>query len=81
MIDNTAPDNAKLPMVILRFPWSALTAEGVNPAPDASYLLSLLTWFGVLTIENQTELNELQLTIPNQVVQSLYIERLQRQTN
>jgi len=58
------------------------TAFGVesllNPAPDSAYLLSLLTWFGVLTIEGRNELGQLTLTIPNQVVHSLYIERLQR---
>ncbi len=50
----------------------------LNPAPDTAYLLSLLTWFGVLTIESRNELGQLTLAIPNQVVQSLYIERLQR---
>jgi hypothetical protein len=58
------------------------TAFGVesllNPAPDSAYLLSLLTWFGVLTIEGRNELGQLTLTIPNQVVHSLYIEKLQR---
>jgi hypothetical protein len=66
------------PMIIDEL-YTAFGVESLlNPAPDSAYLLSLLTWFGVLTIEGRNELGQLTLTIPNQVVQSLYIERLQR---
>jgi hypothetical protein len=48
-----------------------------NP-PDATFIVSLLIYFGVLTIKDVTPLGELEVTIPNQVVRSLYVEQMQR---
>jgi len=49
----------------------------LDDPPDAAFLISLLTYFGVLTIDGVNELGELTLTIPNQVIRSLYVERIQ----
>ncbi len=45
--------------------------------PD--FLATLLYYFGVLTLGGRSALGELQLTIPNQVIRKLYVERLQEQ--
>ncbi len=45
--------------------------------PD--FLITLLYYFGVLTLAGRSTLGELQLTIPNQVIRKLYVERLQEQ--
>ncbi len=45
---------------------------------DRTFMVSLLYYFGVLTLTNQrTDLGELILSIPNLVIRKLYIERLQ----
>jgi hypothetical protein len=53
--------------------------EIVEDPPDASFLISLLYYFGVVTLDQVTPLGKLRVKIPNQVVRSLYIERIQRQ--
>jgi hypothetical protein len=45
--------------------------------PD--FLATLLYYFGVLTVSGRDELGKLILTIPNQVIRKLYVERLQEQ--
>jgi hypothetical protein len=46
---------------------------------DPDFLASLLYYFGVLTLGGRDALGKLQLTIPNQVICKLYVERLQEQ--
>ena len=46
-------------------------------SPD--FLVTLLYYFGVLTLAGRDALGKLQLTIPNQVIRKLYVERLQEQ--
>ena len=48
----------------------------LNDPPDASFIISLLIYFGVLTIEEVTPLGKISVTLPNQVVRSLYVERI-----
>ncbi len=45
--------------------------------PD--FLATLLYYFGVLTLAGRDALGKLVLTIPNQVIRKLYVERLQEQ--
>jgi hypothetical protein len=45
--------------------------------PD--FLATLLYYFGVLTLAGRDAFGKLQLTIPNQVIRKLYVERLQEQ--
>ena len=45
--------------------------------PD--FLATLLYYFGVLTLAGRNAWGELVLTIPNQVIRKLYVERLQEQ--
>ncbi len=47
---------------------------------DPDFLATLLYYFGVLTLAGRDALGKLQLTIPNQVIRKLYVERLQEQT-
>jgi len=47
---------------------------------DPDFLASLLYYFGVLTLAGRDALGKWQLTIPNQVIRKLYIERLREQT-
>ncbi|MFO1420958.1 MAG: AAA family ATPase [Candidatus Competibacteraceae bacterium] len=46
---------------------------------DPDFLASLLYYFGVLTQAGRNALGKLQLTIPNQVIRKLYVERLREQ--
>ncbi len=46
---------------------------------DPAFLASLLYYFGVLTLAGRDVLGKLVLTIPNQVIRKLYVERLQEQ--
>ena len=46
---------------------------------DARYMISLMYFFGVLTIHNASMLGKPVLGIPNLVIQGLYVERLKRQ--
>jgi hypothetical protein len=46
---------------------------------DPAFLASLLYYFGVLTLAGRDAWGELVLTIPNQVIRKLYVERLQEQ--
>ncbi|MDD5395254.1 MAG: AAA family ATPase [Thiothrix sp.] len=46
---------------------------------DPRYMVSLLYFFGVLTITAIGELGELELGVPNRVIHSLYLEELRRE--
>ncbi len=48
----------------------------LKPNPDRSFMVSLLYYFGVLTLVGQTPLRELLFTIPNLVIRKLYVEQL-----
>jgi hypothetical protein len=48
----------------------------LKPNPDRSFMVSLLYYFGVLTLVGQTPLHELLFTIPNLVIRKLYVEQL-----
>jgi hypothetical protein len=43
---------------------------------DKAFMVSLLYYFGVLTIDSLTEEGELLLSVPNVVMQKLYVERI-----
>ncbi|MEE4358361.1 MAG: PD-(D/E)XK nuclease domain-containing protein, partial [Desulfococcaceae bacterium] len=45
-------------------------------AKDSTLLVSFLYYFGVLTLEGQTETGELAFRVPNLVIQGLYVERI-----
>lgn len=52
-------------------------AEMLAPAQERTFMASLLTYLGVLTLgEGETELGKLTLRVPNLVVRKLYVERL-----
>ncbi|TGO02782.1 hypothetical protein PN36_19215 [Candidatus Thiomargarita nelsonii] len=43
---------------------------------DTTFMVSLLYYFGVLTLASKSEIGELVLKIPNLVVRKLYVERI-----
>ncbi|CAN2046378.1 AAA family ATPase [Candidatus Magnetomoraceae bacterium gMMP-13] len=45
---------------------------------DYTFLVSFLYYFGVLTIKGETKQGKLRLTVPNLVMQGLYVERIQQ---
>jgi hypothetical protein len=47
-------------------------------AKDRVFIASFLNYFGVLTLAGETERGELCLKVPNLVMQSMYVERVQR---
>ncbi len=54
--------------------------EMLKPQHDATFMVSLLYYFGVLTLTGErTAQAELQLRIPNLVIRRLYVERLREQ--
>ncbi|QEP42479.1 AAA family ATPase [Ectothiorhodospiraceae bacterium BW-2] len=72
----TASDRAVTMWLQTGFGIEKLLAREV---PDKGYLLSLLYWFGVLTVDGNDALGETCLKIPNQVIRQLYLERLQQE--
>lgn len=48
----------------------------LNAAKDERFMVSLLYYFGVLTLAGQTTSGKLRFVIPNLVVKKLYIERI-----
>ncbi|CAK0777707.1 AAA-ATPase-like protein [Gammaproteobacteria bacterium] len=49
----------------------------LNPIKDQTFMVSLLYYFGVLTLEGLSAFRECLLKVPNLVAKSLYVERLQ----
>ena len=47
-----------------------------NTAKDDGFIISLLYYLGILTLNGENELGELRFKIPNLVVRKLYVERL-----
>ncbi len=45
---------------------------------DLAFMASFLYYFGVLTIEEETEAGELILRVPNLVTRGIYVERIQK---
>lgn len=52
-------------------------AEMLAPSHDRTFMASLLTYLGVLTLAGSTPLREVLMRIPNLVVRKLYVERIQ----
>jgi hypothetical protein len=44
---------------------------------DEAFMVSLLYYFGVLTLSGEVRLNKLRLRIPNLVIRKMYVEQLQ----
>ena len=69
--------------------WSEVTVSDIEDrfglsetlsdhSKDKTFIASFLYYFGVLTLKGETEKLQLILTVPNLVIHSLYIERVQR---
>jgi hypothetical protein len=50
--------------------------EFLRPSQDPAMIISLLYYFGILTLAGRTEFGQLRLIIPNLVVRKLYVEQL-----
>jgi hypothetical protein len=75
---NAALDPAK-PLAVAQLANRFGVQEMLAAPRDPAFLASLLYYFGVLTLAGRDAMGELQLTIPNQVIRKLYVERLQEQ--
>ncbi len=49
-----------------------------DSSKDRRFLASLLYYFGILTLNGETDIGELRLVVPNLVMQQLYVERLKK---
>ena len=49
-----------------------------DASKDRRFLASLLYFFGILTLNGETDEGELRLTVPNLVMQQLYVDRLKK---
>ena len=47
-----------------------------NTAKDNGFIISLLYYLGILTLNGENELGELRFKIPNLVIRKLYVERI-----
>ncbi len=47
-----------------------------DQSKDRRFLASFLYYFGILTLEGETDEGKLRLTVPNLVIRQLYVERL-----
>ncbi len=75
---NAALNSAK-PLAVAQLSNRFGVQDMLTAPKDPDFLASLLYHFGVLTLGGRDELGALQLTIPNQVIRKLYVERLQEQ--
>jgi len=50
--------------------------EMLNATKDATFIVSLLYYLGILTFNGETEFGDLRFKIPNLVVRKLYVERI-----
>ena len=64
-----------IPAVSKRFGIREMLSDG---ARDNTFLISFLYYFGVLTLAGENDAGEVSLKVPNLVVQSLYVERVQK---
>ncbi len=48
-----------------------------DTSKDRRFLASLLYYFGILTLNGETDKGNLRLIVPNLVMRKLYVERLQ----
>ena len=71
--------NPEVPLAITELSNRFGVEEMLTAPKDAAFMASLLYYFGVLTLAGHDAFGKLQLTIPNQVVRQLYIERLAAQ--
>jgi hypothetical protein len=61
--------------IVDRFGLSEMLSDD---SKDRTFIISFLYYFGVLTLAGKTDTLQLVLKVPNQVMQSLYVERVQR---
>ncbi|QEP45067.1 AAA family ATPase [Ectothiorhodospiraceae bacterium BW-2] len=71
--------NPQQPLQVAKLVQDFGVAAMLKDPSDASFIISLLVYFGVLTIQDVSPLGKLKVAIPNQVVRSLYIDRIQQQ--
>ncbi len=71
--------NPEVPLAITELSNRFGVEEMLTAPKDTAFMASLLYYFGVLTLAGHDALGKLQLTIPNQVVRQLYVERLAAQ--
>ena len=64
-------------LVVARMEDGFGVAEMLASSQDRTFMASLLTYLGVLTLAGSTPLRELLMRIPNLVVRKLYVERIQ----
>jgi hypothetical protein len=69
-LNETSP--LSLPLLANRFG----VDEMLNAAKDTTFMVSLLYYLGILTLNGETAFGELRFKIPNLVVRKLYVERL-----
>lgn len=67
-----APGGIVIPQLARRFG----VADVLDAVKDRPFMASLLYYFGILTLDGQTDFNEIILSIPNLVARSLYVKRL-----
>ncbi len=48
----------------------------LKAAKDSTFIISLLYYLGILTLNGETEIGELRFCIPNLVVRKLYVQRI-----
>jgi hypothetical protein len=65
------------PLSIMRLADRFGVEDVLQATKDHTFMISLLYYFGVLTLAGQNTFGELLLRIPNLVVRKLYVERIQ----
>ncbi len=64
------------PLTLMRLANRFGVEDMLSTVKDTRFMISLLYYFGILTLNGETELGEFCFKIPNLVVRSLYVERL-----
>jgi len=68
--------NETPPLSLSRLANSFGVDDMLHATKETTFMLSLLYYFGILTLNGETDFGELQFKIPNLVVRKLYVERI-----
>ena len=68
--------NGKPPLILSLLANRFGLEQMLKTSQSSQFIISLLYYLGILTLDGQTNLGELRFKIPNLVVQKLYIEHL-----
>ena len=68
--------NENPPLTLKQLAYGFGVEDMLNSVKDTQFMVSLLYYFGILTLNGQTPWKKMRFKIPNLVIRKLYVERL-----